>query len=126
VRLLPLAFVRLVRPLHSTSILPDARTGVRPAFPSKSKGVYKDSAGDVKRPPKRDAHRDRSTHYAAPAGAATSNRVPASAPVDNRDDGSGRANDPVDAELLTDHPERAHLAGRSSRTESRLPTTHIL
>ena len=47
-RLLPFAFVRLVCPLHSTSILPDAQTGVRPTVTSKSKGVYKDSTGIVK------------------------------------------------------------------------------
>jgi len=61
-----------------------------------------------------------------PLPAATSNRVPAPAPVDNQYDWSGRANCPVEARLLKDHPGSAHLGDENSPAESMLPTAYIL
>lgn len=91
------------------------RTNGRPArVSSKGKGVYKDSTGVVKRPRRRDAHRDLfDSPRRRPLRAATSNRVQAPPPVDNRHDRSSRANDPVDAKLLTHHSERTRPAGNA-------------
>lgn len=58
-----------------------------------------------------------------PLRAATLNRVPPPAPVDNRHDPTGRANDPVDVTTLTHRSERTHHVGMSSqsRRESQEP-----
>lgn len=121
--LLALAFVRLICSLHSTSTLPDARTGVRPAFLSKSTEVYKDSARAVKRPPialPRTAFTlsGRRSCRGAPARHRRPCRVgsPPTKTVDNHRRAGGSANGPVDAYPPRHHSQRAPAPDGPSST----------
>jgi hypothetical protein len=132
VRLLPFAFVRLVCPLHSTSILPDPthERASGPRFPQRAREYTRipripSNAAGNNAGGKRDAHCHRSAHCADNPSSGYVNTVQALSLVDNRHDRSGRANDPVDAKLLRHQPERTHLDGRSPRIEPGLPVTHI-